>query len=88
MLAGSILARALRSAGVTDRFSSMELRAGVRVRVVNQPHDPFEGTLVRPEGGEIIPEGGGQDLVLRKRRVRRNDGIEVVVPEAALQPPE
>jgi hypothetical protein len=65
----------------------MELQPGIRVRVVNQPYDALEGTLVGAEGGTTIPEGGG-DLVVRDWRVRRDDGVEVVVPEAALQTPE
>lgn len=64
----------------------MERRPGIRVRVVNQPYDPFEGALVGPEEGTTIPEGGG-DLIPRDWRVRRDDGVEVVVPEGALQPP-
>jgi hypothetical protein len=38
----------------------MELQAGMRARVVNQPYDSFEGTLVGPEGGTTIPEAALQ----------------------------
>ncbi len=63
----------------------MDLSPGMRVRVVNQPYEPFEGTYVGPEGGETIPEGGG-DLFIPNDRVRMDNGNEVVVPRPAITP--
>jgi hypothetical protein len=58
----------------------------MRVRVVNQPNEPFEGTLEQSRPREVLREGGGSETVLYEWLVRRDSGDSEWVPQEAVSP--